>query len=73
MSITKEELMNQVFDAGLITLGAVGISMVSKKAMGDPQRSKHRHKDSKNESSDSQWNHAYSIPSKTKTHSRRSI
>ena len=27
--------MSQVFDAGLITLGAVGISMVSKKAMGD--------------------------------------
>ena len=30
--------MNQVFDAGLTTLGAVGISMVSKKAMGDPPR-----------------------------------
>ena len=27
--------MNQVFDAGLVTLGAVGISMVSKKAMGN--------------------------------------
>ena len=35
MTITKEELMNQVFDADLITLGAVGISMVSKKTMRD--------------------------------------
>ena len=35
MSLTTAQIMNQVFDAGLITLGAVGISMVSKRALGD--------------------------------------
>ena len=65
--------MNQVFDAGLISFGAVGISMVSKKAMGDSRSSKRRHRDSKNDSGYSEWNDAHSIPPKTKTNPRRSI
>ena len=35
MSLTKEEVMNEAFDAGLITLGAVGASFVSKKVFKD--------------------------------------
>ena len=35
MTITKKELMNEAFDAGLITLGAVSVSFVSKKVFND--------------------------------------
>ena len=37
MSLTKEELMNEAYDAGLITLGAASISLifVSKKVFND--------------------------------------
>ena len=31
MSLTKEELMNDVYNAGLITLGSVGVVVASKK------------------------------------------
>ena len=35
MSLTKEETLNGLYNAGLITLGAVGISMVSQKLLKD--------------------------------------
>ena len=35
MSLSKEDLMNEAFDAGLITLGAVGVGFVSKKVVKD--------------------------------------
>ena len=35
MSVTKEELMNEAFDAGLITLGAVGVGFASRKVIKD--------------------------------------
>ena len=35
MSLTKEEVLNGLYNAGLITLGAVGISMASKKLLKD--------------------------------------
>ena len=35
MSLMKEEFMNEVYNAGLITLGAVGVAVVSKKLFRD--------------------------------------
>ena len=35
MSISKEDLMNEVYDAGLVTLGAVGVGFASKKILKD--------------------------------------
>ena len=35
MSLDKNVVMNTIYNAGLITLGAVGTSMVSKKLMKD--------------------------------------
>ena len=35
MSLTKEEVLNGLYNAGLITLGAVGISMASQKILKD--------------------------------------
>ena len=35
MSVSKEDLMNEAFDAGLITLGAVGVGFASKKVIKD--------------------------------------
>ena len=35
MSFSKEDLMNEAFDAGLITLGAVGVGFASKKILKD--------------------------------------
>ena len=35
MSLTKEELMNEVYNAELITLGAVGVAVASKKLFRD--------------------------------------
>lgn len=35
MSLTKEVLMNEIYNAGLITLGAVGVAVASKKLFRD--------------------------------------
>ena len=35
MSLSKNEVMNELYNAGLITLGAVATSMVSRKLMKD--------------------------------------
>ena len=35
MSLTKEETLNGLYNAGLITLGAVSVSMVSQKILKD--------------------------------------
>lgn len=35
MALTRKDLMNELYDAGLITLGAVGVSMISKKLTRD--------------------------------------
>ena len=35
MSLTKEEVLNGFYNAGLITLGAVGVSMESQKLLKD--------------------------------------
>ena len=35
MSISKEDLMNEAYDAGLVTLGAVGVGFASKKILKD--------------------------------------
>ena len=35
MSLSKEDLMNEAFDAGLITLGVVGVGFASKKVVKD--------------------------------------
>ena len=35
MSLSKEDLMNEAFDAGLITLCAVGVGFASKKVVKD--------------------------------------
>ena len=35
MSLTKNEVMNELYNAGLVTLGAVATSMVSKKLAKD--------------------------------------
>lgn len=35
MSLTKEEVLNELYNAGLITLGAVGVSMASQKLLKD--------------------------------------
>ena len=35
MSLTKNEVMNEIYNAGLVTLGAVATSVVSKKLMKD--------------------------------------
>ena len=35
MSLTKNEVMNKIYNAGLVTLGAVATSVVSKKLMKD--------------------------------------
>ena len=35
MSVSKEDLMNEAFDAGFITLGAVGVGFASKKVIKD--------------------------------------
>ena len=35
MSLTKEEMMNEDLDAGLITLAAVGVSFASRKVIKD--------------------------------------
>ena len=35
MSLTKEEVLNRLYNAGLITLGAVGVSMASQKLLKD--------------------------------------
>ena len=35
MSLTKEEVLNGLYNAGLITLGAVGVSMASQKLLKD--------------------------------------
>ena len=35
MSLTKEEILNGFYNAGLITLGAVGVSMASQKILKD--------------------------------------
>ena len=35
MTMTKEDLMNEAFDAGLVALGAVGVGFVSKKVLKD--------------------------------------
>ena len=33
MSMSKEDLMNEAYDAGLLTLGAVGVGFASKKIL----------------------------------------
>ena len=33
--MSKEDLMNEAFDASLVTVGAVGVGFVSKKALKD--------------------------------------
>ena len=38
MSLTKEELINEVYNAGLITLGAVGVAVARKKLLRDDLR-----------------------------------
>ena len=35
MSLTKEEVLNALYNAGLITLGAVGVSMASQNVLKD--------------------------------------
>ena len=35
MSLTKNEVMNEIYNAGLVTLGAVATSVVSKKLTKD--------------------------------------
>ena len=35
MSLTKEEVLKGLYNAGLITLGAVGVSMASQKVLKD--------------------------------------
>ena len=35
MSVSKEDLMNEAFDAGLVTLRAVGVGFASKKILKD--------------------------------------
>ena len=35
MSLSKNDVMNEIYNAGLITLGAVATSMVSRKLMKD--------------------------------------
>ena len=35
MSLSKNEVMNEIYNAGLVTLGAVATSVVSKKLMKD--------------------------------------
>ena len=35
MWLTKEEVLNRLYNAGLITLGAVGVSMASQKILKD--------------------------------------
>ena len=35
MLLTKEEVLNGLYNAGLITLGAVGVSMASQKVLKD--------------------------------------
>ena len=35
MSVTKQEITNEVYDASLITLDAVGVSCLSKRAFKD--------------------------------------
>ena len=35
MSLTKEEVLNGLYNAGLIMLGAVGVSMASQKLLKD--------------------------------------
>ena len=35
MSLTKEEVLNGLYNASLITLGAVGVSMASQKILKD--------------------------------------
>ena len=35
MSLTKEEVLNGLYNSGLITLGAVGVSMASQKILKD--------------------------------------
>ena len=35
MSLTKEEILNGLYNVGLITLGAVGVSMASQKILKD--------------------------------------
>ena len=33
--MTKKQAMNELFDSTLVTLGAVGVGMVTRKAIGD--------------------------------------
>ena len=33
--MNRKEIMNELFDSTLVTMGAVGIGMISKKAIGD--------------------------------------
>ena len=35
MSVDRKELMNEAFDSFLVTVGVVGISMASKKLLGE--------------------------------------
>ena len=35
MSLSKEDVMNEAFDAGLITLGAVGVGFATKRVVKD--------------------------------------
>ena len=35
MSLTREEILNGLYNAGLITLGAVGVSTASQKLLKD--------------------------------------
>ena len=35
MTMSKEDLMNEAYDAGLLTLGAVGVGFASKKILKD--------------------------------------
>ena len=35
MSMSKEDLMNEAYDTGLVTLGAVGVGFASKKILKD--------------------------------------
>ena len=34
-NMDKKEIMNELFDSTLITMGAVGVGMVTRKAIGD--------------------------------------
>ena len=34
-TVNKKELMNELYDAALVTAGVVGVSMVSKKVLGE--------------------------------------